>query len=251
MKILIIGCPGSPIFEVADRISGFRDYDLYTIESKESLLTDIYFADKIPQIDLDTGDFTSGSESQRYVRDPSSRIREKLMDLERVPDGNDGLTNDELMELIQIQDGVIASELADPRLVEWCNLLFILESDVKIAQKWFILRRKCKTCGSVFHLEDKQPKEPGICDRCGTDLIRKPEDEPEYVRQQYMTWKHIFWKFEETAKQCKGVTLKRINIDNMKTMDEIVRHIDREIRSAVPYAGLVRNRALGVPIEIS
>lgn len=253
MRILIIGVPGSPIFEVADRLSGFRNYELYTIERNECLLTDLYFADKIPQVDIDAGDFTSGSESQQYVRDPQSRIREKLMDLEKVPDGNEGLTQEELNELLSIENGVIASELADPRLLEWCEMLFVLESDTKKAQRWFENRRKCKTCGSVYHLEDKNPKEQGICDRCGSNLIRKPEDEPVNVQQQYMTWKHIFWKFEETIKQLdkKHLTFKRIDLDNVKTMEEIVRMIDREIRDKVPYSGLVRSRAFGIPFNIN
>lgn len=42
-------------------------------------------------------------------------------------------------------------------------------------------RRVCPSCGEPYHTESKKPKAEGICDRCGTALIRRADDEPETV----------------------------------------------------------------------
>ena len=40
-------------------------------------------------------------------------------------------------------------------------------------------RRVCPTCGEPYHTEWKVPQKEGICDRCGSELIIRKDDEPE------------------------------------------------------------------------
>ena len=42
-------------------------------------------------------------------------------------------------------------------------------------------RRVCPTCGEPYHTEWKVPQKEGICDRCGSELIIRKDDEPETV----------------------------------------------------------------------
>ena len=42
-------------------------------------------------------------------------------------------------------------------------------------------RRVCPTCGEPYHTEWKVPQKEGICDRCGSKLIIRKDDEPETV----------------------------------------------------------------------
>ncbi len=42
-------------------------------------------------------------------------------------------------------------------------------------------RRVCPKCGATFHTDHNPPKAPGICDKCGAELIRRKDDAPETV----------------------------------------------------------------------
>lgn len=42
-------------------------------------------------------------------------------------------------------------------------------------------RRSCPNCGAVYHLVNLPPIKEGICDKCGTKLIQRPDDSAETV----------------------------------------------------------------------
>ena len=42
-------------------------------------------------------------------------------------------------------------------------------------------RRACVTCGATYHIVHIPPKTPGICDKCGSELILRDDDAPETV----------------------------------------------------------------------
>ena len=42
-------------------------------------------------------------------------------------------------------------------------------------------RRVCKVCGASFHIVSVPPKEEGVCDFCGGELIQRPDDNLETV----------------------------------------------------------------------
>ena len=45
-------------------------------------------------------------------------------------------------------------------------------------------RRICKKCGAIFHLVNKIPKKPGICDECGGELYQRPDEMPEVIKDR-------------------------------------------------------------------
>jgi len=45
-------------------------------------------------------------------------------------------------------------------------------------------RRSCPKDGSVFHLVNSPPKVTGKCDKCGADLVQRPDDVPEKVQNR-------------------------------------------------------------------
>ncbi len=45
-------------------------------------------------------------------------------------------------------------------------------------------RRACLACGATFHVEHVPPKQEGICDRCGKDLVLRDDDKPETVQNR-------------------------------------------------------------------
>lgn len=42
-------------------------------------------------------------------------------------------------------------------------------------------RRACLACGATFHMEHVPPKQEGICDRCGKELVLRDDDKAETV----------------------------------------------------------------------
>jgi len=42
-------------------------------------------------------------------------------------------------------------------------------------------RRACLKCGATYHLEHIPPKQEGICDKCGSELVLRDDDKPETV----------------------------------------------------------------------
>jgi len=45
-------------------------------------------------------------------------------------------------------------------------------------------RRVCKACGTGFHLTAMPPKAPGVCDKCGGELIQRKDDEPASIQER-------------------------------------------------------------------
>lgn len=62
-------------------------------------------------------------------------------------------------------------------------------------------RRTCTQCGAIFHVTHNPPKEPGVCDRCGGELIQRDDDREDVVlnrlnvyRRQTEPLEHFYWE---------------------------------------------------------
>lgn len=45
-------------------------------------------------------------------------------------------------------------------------------------------RRACLTCGATYHIEHIPPKQEGVCDKCGSELVLRDDDKPETVKNR-------------------------------------------------------------------
>jgi adenylate kinase len=54
-------------------------------------------------------------------------------------------------------------------------------------------RRVCRDCQAMYHIEYAPSKVEGKCDECGGELYRRPDDEPDTVRQR------LFVYYKQTA----------------------------------------------------
>jgi adenylate kinase len=63
-----------------------------------------------------------------------------------------------------------------------------LEVDDGIIEKRMTGRRSCPQCGAVYHIENMKPKTEGVCDHDGTELIQRPDDNPEVVAKRLDTY---------------------------------------------------------------
>ena len=59
-----------------------------------------------------------------------------------------------------------------------------IEIDDSVIEDRMTGRRVCPNCGGSYHVVNNRPKAEGICDRCGTELVRRKDDDPETVRDR-------------------------------------------------------------------
>jgi len=45
-------------------------------------------------------------------------------------------------------------------------------------------RRACLACGATYHITHVPPKQEGICDRCGKELVLRDDDKPKTVKNR-------------------------------------------------------------------
>jgi adenylate kinase len=60
-------------------------------------------------------------------------------------------------------------------------------SDDEIAER-MIHRRTCPNCQSTYHLKSMPPVKKGVCDKCGTGLVRRLDDNPKTVRKRLQVY---------------------------------------------------------------
>jgi adenylate kinase len=78
-------------------------------------------------------------------------------------------------------------------------------------------RRLCRQCGASYHLEYKQPEEPGVCDKCGGELYQRDDDTEETARKRLEVYR------EQTQPLVDYYSDKDllVNIDGDQSIDEV------------------------------
>lgn len=94
-------------------------------------------------------------------------------------------------------------------------IYFDLDQDILISR--IVNRRSCPKCGEIYNIKFKPTKVEGICDKCGTPLTQRKDDNEETAKARFETY------FRETAPlidyyKNKGV-LRTINAEG--SIDEV------------------------------
>ncbi len=84
-------------------------------------------------------------------------------------------------------------------------------------------RRVCPACGANYHLETMPPKTPGVCDKCGTELIQRPDDSPQTIKNRLEVYKA---QTHQLTQQYASAELL-VNVDSTGTVDEIADAVAR------------------------
>lgn len=50
-------------------------------------------------------------------------------------------------------------------------------------------RRTCGKCGAIFHIKNVPPKESGICDKCGGELVQRSDETEEVITNRLEVYK--------------------------------------------------------------
>jgi adenylate kinase len=90
-------------------------------------------------------------------------------------------------------------------------------------------RLSCPVDGSVYHLRTNPPKKPGVCDRDGTPLVQRPDDQPDAVRRRLAEYENKTALLTGYYK-ARGVVR---NVDGVGTPDEVEGRIVSVLRDKV------------------
>lgn len=83
-------------------------------------------------------------------------------------------------------------------------------------------RRACVSCGATYHIEHVPPRQEGICDKCGSELILRDDDKPETVANRLIVYHSQtqplidFYNERNVLKEVDGTK------DMMEVFDDIV-----------------------------
>jgi len=62
------------------------------------------------------------------------------------------------------------------------NAVINIEVDFSILTERICGRRVCPKCGASFHVKFYTPKQDGICDECGSQLVQRKDDNEETIK---------------------------------------------------------------------
>ena len=78
-------------------------------------------------------------------------------------------------------------------------------------------RRVCLDCGNTYHIETKKPLKDGVCDRCGSTLVQRKDDQPETVLERL----HVYHDQTEPLRDYYAAAGKLLVVDGQKGIQEI------------------------------
>ncbi|MDD1746385.1 MAG: adenylate kinase [Methanomassiliicoccales archaeon] len=99
-------------------------------------------------------------------------------------------------KLKSVKGGVILDGF--PRSLEQAEMLdkftrIDLAVDIEVNEENLVrrltLRRTCRSCNAVYHLEFNPPKRDGKCDKCDGDLFQRTDDTERTVRERLKVYK--------------------------------------------------------------
>lgn len=112
--------------------------------------------------------------------------------------------------LVEINSAIDKNENVDFRAIYF-------KTDISVLISRIVNRRSCPKCGEIYNLKFKPPVKENTCDKCGSTLTQRKDDNEETAKERFETY------FHETAPlidyyKARGV-LKEINADG--SIDEV------------------------------
>ena len=208
MKIIMLGAPGAGKGTQAQMIC-----DKYNIPHIST--GDIFRANIKNGTDL-------GKKAKEYMDKgqlvPDELTVELLLDRVAKEDCKDGYVLDGFPRTIPQAD-VLDKELT--KLSDKIDFAINVEVPDENIVRRMSGRRACLKCGATYHIEHIPPKQEGICDRCGSELVQRDDDKPETVQNRLSVY------HEQTQPLITYYNGKNIlkTVDGTKDMNDVFEDI--------------------------
>lgn len=105
------------------------------------------------------------------------------------------------------------------------DYVLYLDVEDKIILDRILKRRICSndSCREIYNLEFKKPLEENICDKCGSKLITRPDDNEEVFKQRLEVYRKTSPEIIEYYRNTGVLCTEQVTIANHKTSDNVAR----------------------------
>lgn len=112
------------------------------------------------------------------------------------------------------------------------NIAVELELSDQDIIKRIVNRRECSNveCREIYNLEFKKPKQEGICDLCGSQLIQREDDKVETVEQRLKTYHETSEKLVNYYKAQDLLYSVKLNLNSGKTSEDVVKEVKEYLK---------------------
>ena len=202
IRLIFLGAPGSGKGTQAKRLA--QKFDLDHISTGD-ILRDAIKAQtqlgKMARTFMDAGELVPDNVVLGMIKEElTKRCKGFIFDgFPRTMAQAEGL--DKILKELGIQiSSVVNLEIADSLIV-----------------KRLEARRLCRNCGQEYNLETKPPKVEGVCDLCGGELYKRPDDTPEVIVNRLSVYHQKTRPIEEFYRS-RGLL---VQIDGSRGFDEV------------------------------
>lgn len=108
-------------------------------------------------------------------------------------------------------------------------VLNLVASDETIIQR-LSARRNCGKCGAAYNLVTMKPRKKGVCNKCGSPLVARKDDEPETIRKRIQVYQQETSPLIDYYRKKKMLT----DIDASKRPKEIFNEVIKIIEAKIP-----------------
>lgn len=101
--------------------------------------------------------------------------------------------------------------------------VIVLEVDPEVIVQRLSNRRTCSACKTVYNLINNPPRDDEKCDYCGSELMRREDDEPATIRKRLEVYR------KQTLPIIRFYEGKRrvYRVDGSKSIDEVTERIEQ------------------------
>ena len=85
-------------------------------------------------------------------------------------------------------------------------------------------------CREIYNTEFKKPKQEGICDKCGSKLIKRQDDTMETVQQRLKTYYETSAKLIDYYKAQDLLYAVKLNIHSGKTSEDVAKEVKEYLK---------------------
>lgn len=103
-------------------------------------------------------------------------------------------------------------------------IYFDVDNELLISR--IVNRRSCPKCGKIYNIKYHAPKNEGLCDDCGVELIQRADDTEEIAKQRFETY------FKQTAPLIEYYSSKGVlrTIDANGTIQEVWQRLHEAVK---------------------
>ena len=171
MKIVMLGAPGAGKGTQAERIA--EKYQIPHISTGDIFRANIKAGTEL------------GKKAKSYMDQgllvPDSLTVDLLMDRISQPDCKNGYILGGFPRTIPQAESLKAALSEKGEALDFAVDVDVPDENIVARMSG---RRACPKCGATYHIVYAAPKQEGICDKCGAELILRDDDKPETVQNR-------------------------------------------------------------------